>query len=66
MFMSSLLGAEGILAYAAEGTYEIFGYVFPLGAGSDTAIGIAFSLVIDPATYIAYVLHSLFLLFIDC
>ena len=30
----------------------------------NTAIGIAFSLVIDPATYIAYVLHCQFLLFL--
>ena len=62
--ISLLFGAEIILAYCAEGAYEIFGNIFPLGAGSDTAIGIAFSLVIDPATYIAYVLHCQFLLFL--
>ena len=59
-----LFGAEVILAYCAEGAYEIFGNIFPLGAGQDAALGIALCLVIDPAANIAYIFHIETLLFV--
>lgn len=49
---------EVAFAYAAERAFEIFGEIFPLGAGSDAEIFGAFFFVIDPSAYITYILHS--------
>lgn len=54
---------ELILAYAAKRAGEILGNVLPLGSGSDAAILIALSLVIDPAADCAYVFHILLISF---
>ena len=50
---------EFVFAYTAKRALEVCEKIFPLGAGSDTAFGISFFLVIDPTAYIAYVLHVL-------
>ena len=54
---------ELILAYAAKRAGEILGNILPLCSGSDTAILIALSLVIDPAADCAYVFHILLISF---
>jgi hypothetical protein len=50
-------GGELFLAHKAEGALEIFGDIFPLGAGSDAALGIALKFVVFPTANIADMLH---------
>ena len=55
--------AEHILAYSAEGAFEIVGKILELGAGSDAVVGIAKSLIIFPSASVTYVFfHFVFLL----
>lgn len=49
---------ELILADHAQGALEIFGDVFPFGAGCDAALGVAQGLVIFPSANVAYIFHS--------
>jgi hypothetical protein len=49
--------AEVILAYTAEGAFEIFGKICKLGAGGDAQIRGALLFVINPTANIAYILH---------
>jgi hypothetical protein len=58
----ALFSGELFLAYGAEGALEIFGYILPLGAGGDTAFGIAFSLVVFPAAKVTNIFHKNYLL----
>ena len=52
-----LLLRELILADLAQGADEIIGKILPLGAGCDTAIGIALFFIIDPTANITNVSH---------
>ena len=56
LFIHSL-GGEHVLAQAADGADPIFGDIFPGGAGSDAAVGIADGGVIDIAAG-ADILHG--------
>ena len=58
----SVFRKEGFI-YTAQGAGEIFGYVFPFGAGCDTAFGVADCFVIFPAACITYILHNFILRF---
>jgi hypothetical protein len=51
------LGAEIVLAYSAERTYEIIGNIFPLSTCRHSVIGCALSWVIDIAANVTYVFH---------
>ena len=50
-------GGELFLACKAQGALEVCGNVFPLGAGSDAALLVAYGLVIFPTAKITYMLH---------
>jgi hypothetical protein len=57
-FTASFSRGELILADSTERTFKVLREVFKLSAGSNSVIGIAFSLVISPATDITYILHT--------
>ena len=61
IFYAILLSlGEHILANTAKRALEIVGKVLKLGAGSDTVVGIAESLVVLPAASITYVFFHKF------
>ena len=60
--VSFLLLAEVIFTYAAERALEILVEILEFGAGSDSVIGIADCLVVNPTAYIAYVFVHFFTL----
>jgi len=51
--------AERVLAQAADGAYPILGNVFPLGAGSDAAFGIAHFGIIDVTAGALVLFHDI-------
>ena len=55
--------AEHILADTAQRTFEILGEVLKFCSGSDSHFGSTGLLIVNPSTYVAYILfHSIFLL----
>ena len=54
-----------VLLHGAQGAVEIFGNIFPLGAGCDTALGITLSLVVFPSADAANIFHNRFLRFLN-
>lgn len=52
-----------VFAYAAQRTFEIFGYFFPGCAGGDVLFGYSYFGIIFPAAHFAYILcHGFFVL----
>ena len=49
---------ELILADRTQGALEILGYILPLGAGGNAALGVTQFLVIFPAANVANILHN--------
>ena len=57
-----LFFGEVILIYTAKGAEEVFGDIFPLGAGGNAAFGVALLFVVFPTADTAYIFHNDYLL----